>query len=971
MPTRASTRNVRICERSSSPCVTSEHKGGDVNEHLAGASDRCRRLWWNGPRDVVGGVERRPSPLGRREDIAMIDTGGGGSAGGFAVDPDTVLHLHAVLDDLARALLEARRAEDRLDDSLTTDHSRPWTPPVAMSVSVPRWHDDLDRQWQHHHAALVRAQQRTAASLVEALHSYIDVDAHLANALHRSAAEERLVEAAAHRPGAGPERPSDDAVTTAVRSVDHAIVVWRSRRDHAADTGHALNAALAQLRWTGPAATAFTTWADTHMQQWQDMAEAADRVVRTLADTPADGSPTPAPRLDISVPLDIPPPTRPVDNTNVSTTPTLPGPIDDIDPTDPPAARPTEKTGRPANPDEREHLDDVAPMDASMAPHPVQDEPDLATAAGGTGTGPAAIGSAAVAGVAPPADQPATGGAPVPSAAMAGATALARAERDHHVIREIILPTTPPTPPPGAKVDDTVLTPPARRDQPATPTPGRPEPPPTGALAPGLGGVGPGTSAGRLPLRSRRRHTGRAPMWVNLCPTHPTEAWLDLTDSPGIGLLGAGADDTTRTTLHELLTHTDTLVIIPTSLLTALTETTEPEPALPLDGAARVHVVTDPFHGLTVLAENPTRACLLVLPAPHNDLARTQLTTALRAPRPAPAAAVLIGPWPLGSELDIDHDHRVHAHHRPGARDLTGCRLLPTSPAELLARLIGAASLNAPRPSSDDDPEVVEAKTGHDDARVPLALRVLGPVELRHHTDGEQVAITPLPRLARELLAWLAAHPDGGTRDHLVDTLCPDSTAKRPETTLYAALSRLRRLITDTTGGHAVDPIDTSDSRWRLDPDVVTIDYWTLLTTTIPAPDPDSRRRQLTAAVEVYRGLYAADLSPVWAHTLREAARRRHLEIINELVDLELRAGHDHTALGLLEQARAIEPTNEALYRSIMMIQLRAGHADDAHRTFQLLRAELDAIDTAPEPRTMRLLAPGTAPHTHRHLGRR
>ncbi|BBG02818.1 MULTISPECIES: bacterial transcriptional activator domain-containing protein [Pseudonocardia] len=896
----------------------------------------------------------------------MIDTGG--AAGGFAVDPDTVRHVQAVLDDLSRTLLEARRSEDRLDDSPTADHSRPWAPPVAVSVSVPRWHDELDRRWQHHRAVLVRAQQSTAASLVEVLRSYIDVDARLAAALRRSAAEERLVEAAAHRPGAGPERlpegPSDDAVSTAVRSLDHAIVVWRSRRDHAADTGHALTAALGQLRWTGPAATAFTAWADAHVQQWRGMAEVADRVVRTLVDTPADGSPAPVPRLDISVPLDIPPPTRPVDNATVSTITPLPGPIDDIDPADPPAERPTRESDRPALPDERDDLDEVA----SMAPRSVQDEPDLATTAGGPGPGPAAIGSAAVAGVAPPADQPATGGATVPSAAMAGATALARAERDHHVIREITLPTTPPTPSPGAKVDDTVLAPPAQRDQPATPTPGRPEPSPT--LVPGRSGVTPSTSPGRPPWRSRRRDTGRAPMWVNLCPNNPTGTWLDLTDSPGIGLLGAGADDTTRTTLHELLTHTDTLVIVPASLLAALTETTEPEPVLPLDGAARVNVVTDPFHGLTVLAGNPTRACLLVVPAPHNDLARTRLTTALRAPRPAPAAAVLIGPWPLGSELDIDHDHLIHAHHRPGTRDLTGCRLHPTSPAELLARLLGAATPDTLRPESDDTPEVVGAEAADDDSRVPLALRVLGPVELHHHTgDGEHVAITPLPRLARELLAWLAAHPDGATRDHLVDTLCPDSTAKRPETTLYAALSRLRRLVADSTGGHAVDPIDTSSSRWRLDPDVVTIDYWALLTTTIPAPDLDSRRRQLTAAVEVYRGLYAADLSPVWAHTLREAARRRHLEIINELVGLELRAGHDHAALRLLEQARAIEPTNEALYRSIMMIQLRAGHTDDAHRTFRLLRAELDVIDAAPEPRTMRLLATGTAPQTHRHPG--
>lgn len=389
-----------------------------------------------------------------------------------------------------------------------------------------------------------------------------------------------------------------------------------------------------------------------------------------------------------------------------------------------------------------------------------------------------------------------------------------------------------------------------------------------------------------------------------------------------------------------------------------------------VDPGGVIQVVDDPYDGLQHLADHArgTRMdgspcpCLLIAPAPTDPGARDHLAATLDQ-LPGPAAALLIGLWP-GTGLHIDPDHRVRAHRRPRGADLTGRQLHPTDAVDL-ARLLAPATQRE-RSAETETCDEKTTTSPAEPAETPLHLSVLGPVTLTYRptdtTDrAPAVVVEQIPRLGRELLAYLAAHPHGATRDHLIDTLCPDTTSRRPETTLHSALSRLRRALIDTTTDPHTADVITTGPRWTLNPAVVTVDRWELLATTT-ITEPTARRAALHRVAGSYTDLYAADVPGLWAHTIRESTRRRYLQIINELVDIELQHDESHTALRLLEHARTLEPRNDTIARAIITLQLRADRTSDAQATYELLRTELAAIDAEPEPRTRQLIESAAAP---------
>ena len=258
-----------------------------------------------------------------------------------------------------------------------------------------------------------------------------------------------------------------------------------------------------------------------------------------------------------------------------------------------------------------------------------------------------------------------------------------------------------------------------------------------------------------------------------------------------------------------------------------------------------------------------------------------------------------------------------------------------------------------------------------------LALSILGPIVLRYlgppdqqprSSDGGRAPAgqgeggqgQPVggfgPR-ALELLAFLAVHPDGVGRDAVVAALWPDADRRRPTNALNATLARMRAAL------RRVDPaaaalIRNRDGRYRLDSDLVTLDYWNLLVGAAHLADPDPQRRARACEVVIgeYRGTLAVDLTGEWLITLREATRRRYLEALTTLARLNVDEDPERT-LGLLETARTLEPLTEALYRDIMWIQYRLGRPEAAAGTLALLEAQLGEIDAAPEPATLELAA--------------
>jgi DNA-binding SARP family transcriptional activator len=244
---------------------------------------------------------------------------------------------------------------------------------------------------------------------------------------------------------------------------------------------------------------------------------------------------------------------------------------------------------------------------------------------------------------------------------------------------------------------------------------------------------------------------------------------------------------------------------------------------------------------------------------------------------------------------------------------------------------------------------------------VPLRLTVLGVLHLRHRSSRDvedSELIGALAPRQRELLVYLALHPDGARREAVAAAMWPDAPTDRPFNSFHATLSQLRKALAGATGGAVRDLTVLADGRYRLDPAVVEADLWQLrrlLSAATRARGAD-RLALLQQVPDLYPGDLADDLDAEWATGPREALRRDVLDALSTLTRTAARAGTDQRQiLAWLEHARTLDPYNEQIYRDIIRTQASLGHHDSADRTLALLTTTLAEIDQEPTPDIRRL----------------
>ncbi|WP_414944880.1 BTAD domain-containing putative transcriptional regulator [Amycolatopsis sp. cmx-11-32] len=253
----------------------------------------------------------------------------------------------------------------------------------------------------------------------------------------------------------------------------------------------------------------------------------------------------------------------------------------------------------------------------------------------------------------------------------------------------------------------------------------------------------------------------------------------------------------------------------------------------------------------------------------------------------------------------------------------------------------------------------------------PIVFSIFGAPALYWRPDPAQPELLHeisdrFSRRLLELLVFLAVHPDGVSRDALVDALWREHTPQRPAGVLRTILSRIRSAIGDITAGAVSELVLVEHSQYRLDPALVEIDYRGFA-------DAVARRRaattdtdRLAAYEEIvtrYGGLLADGLDADWLPAAREATRRDALDAVAALARARVHTDPDYT-LDLLETARAFDPHNELLYRDIMRLQHTVGRHEAISRTVTLLQTRLAEVDTTPTPETTELARRLRARHT-------
>ncbi|MFE3195405.1 hypothetical protein ACFXHA_40830 [Nocardia sp. NPDC059240] len=249
-----------------------------------------------------------------------------------------------------------------------------------------------------------------------------------------------------------------------------------------------------------------------------------------------------------------------------------------------------------------------------------------------------------------------------------------------------------------------------------------------------------------------------------------------------------------------------------------------------------------------------------------------------------------------------------------------------------------------------------------------LALRLFGPVRVMWRPargedgqGGQEVEITMrLQRRSREVLALLATHPHGLTRDQLIDALWGEACPPRAVNALHTTLGRVRTALSAATDGTGNQVLITDAGRYVLDPAAVHLDYADF-TTAVAArrrAGTDAQRRDACQRIVdlAVAGVLAEDLDADWLPPLREAARSDARTALGVLAAL-LAATDPRAALDLLETVLVIDPHNERLYQDMLRLHARLGEHYVLDLTLALAARRLAEIGEKPSRETLELVS--------------
>ncbi|MGH2948613.1 MAG: AfsR/SARP family transcriptional regulator [Solirubrobacteraceae bacterium] len=228
-----------------------------------------------------------------------------------------------------------------------------------------------------------------------------------------------------------------------------------------------------------------------------------------------------------------------------------------------------------------------------------------------------------------------------------------------------------------------------------------------------------------------------------------------------------------------------------------------------------------------------------------------------------------------------------------------------------------------------------------------LRISLLGSFTVEN-VDGP---VRGLRSSTEQLLAYLALHPRGATRDELVEAIWPGQDPRRTRPRLWQSTSEARKLLGDAFISHR--------GHYALDRRKITVDgdgLEALLAEAKATTTPASERRVLERGLGLLRGEPLAGWDHVWADTDTGRLRATQAELLEQLGRARLATGDAHGALEAAEQGLDRDSLNEALWRLAMQAETKLGLRESVGRRYQRLRTLLDEqLGLEPETATRTL----------------
>jgi DNA-binding SARP family transcriptional activator len=354
--------------------------------------------------------------------------------------------------------------------------------------------------------------------------------------------------------------------------------------------------------------------------------------------------------------------------------------------------------------------------------------------------------------------------------------------------------------------------------------------------------------------------TTRHPLTIGLYGT--TEIGIDSLPRSGVGIAGPGSMDALRAILVAAATCTDAAVVIPASLLHTLTGTHPSQPSLPgitaaKDAAEAMHSIQMEIHRrFTLDQENNTRAQahppLLLLIEP--TLRARRLAALAELGGEHNVRIVVAGPWPEGTTWTVDR----HGHTTSGTSGTVIIGRVNILNHEALTQIAHALQPTA-EPAASPAEATPPASAPASPPLTPIHLCILGPPRL---VTASSPALHIRRSGSRQIAVYLALHPDGANRDQLLEHVFGHLRMASAATSLNSCLYELRRLLTIDHRSALL----RVDDLYRLDPQLVTVDWWQLL--------HHLQRGDLAQATACYTGPIADGHTWHWLPEHRQNARR-------------------------------------------------------------------------------------------------
>lgn len=292
--------------------------------------------------------------------------------------------------------------------------------------------------------------------------------------------------------------------------------------------------------------------------------------------------------------------------------------------------------------------------------------------------------------------------------------------------------------------------------------------------------------------------------------------------------------------------------------------------------------------------------------------------------------------------------HAAHAVIHPPRRTTILPGVIPSPPlprpratAPRTARPKFALTLAARSDSNSADTPVAPTAPGATLSEAPVATATLAAVEQRPalsisllgplQIDGAGQPPKRVP--TRELIAYLALHPHGASRDELIEALWPAQDPKKTRRRLWDLATDARATLGDA--------LIHEGERYRLDRAKVHIDL-DQLDQLLANTDHDNEPESLEAALALWRGEPLEGTDYIWADMHIHRLRATLLGLLERAGHARLERGDARGALQMAEQAIALDQFHEASWRLALQAEHALGMRESITRRYDELTHALD-----------------------------